>query len=61
MPCLLLIVTIHFTCGERRIWENIKKSQNIMTKIVDSHLISESGFQSGITGSFGPWVVYTVF
>ena len=32
-----------------------------MTKIVDSHLISESGFQSGITGSFGPWVVYTVF
>ena len=34
IPCLLLIITLRFTCGERKIWSNIKKSQNIMTMIV---------------------------
>ena len=34
MPCLLLIIMIRFTCGERKISWNIKKSQNIMAKIV---------------------------
>ena len=34
ISCLLLIIMIRFTCGERKIWQNIKKSQNIMTKIV---------------------------
>ena len=33
-PCFLLIITFHFTCGKRKIWSNIKKSQNIMTMIV---------------------------
>ena len=31
---LLLIIRLRFTCGERKIWGNIKKSQNIMTIIV---------------------------
>ena len=26
---------IHFTCGDKKISSNIKKSQNIMTRIVD--------------------------
>ena len=30
-PCLLLIITVCFTCGEKKIWSNIKKSQNFMT------------------------------
>ena len=30
IPCLLLIITFRFTCGERKIWPNMKKSQNIM-------------------------------
>ena len=34
VTCLLLIFTIPFTCGERKIWYNIKKSQYIMTNIV---------------------------
>ena len=34
-PCLLLIITFRFTCGERNIWSNIRKSQNVITTIVD--------------------------
>ena len=30
-------MTIRFTCGERKTWQNIDKSQNIMTKIVANH------------------------
>ena len=37
---LLLIIRIRFTCGERKIWQNIKNSQNIMTIVV----ISIDGF-----------------
>ena len=33
IPCLLLIVTLRFTCGETKIWSNFQKSQNIMTRI----------------------------
>ena len=33
IPCFLLIITLCFTCGERKIWSNIKKSRNIMTMI----------------------------
>ena len=35
IPCLLLITVLCFTCGKRKIWENIKKRQNIMKMIVD--------------------------
>ena len=34
MPCLLLIVTLRLTCGEMKIRESIKESQNIMSMIV---------------------------
>ena len=27
---------LRFTCGERKIWSNIKKAQNIMTRIVSA-------------------------
>ena len=33
IPCLLLIITIRFTCGKRKISWNNKNSQTIMTKI----------------------------
>ena len=32
---LLLIITLRFTCGERKIFSTIKKSQNIMKMIVE--------------------------
>ena len=32
-PCLLLIIMFLFTCGERKIWQNIKKSHNIISMI----------------------------
>ena len=32
--CLLLIIALRYTCGERKIWSNIKKYQNIMKMIV---------------------------
>ena len=32
---LLLIIRTRFTCGERKIWESIKNSLNIMTIFVD--------------------------
>ena len=35
IPCLQVIIVHRFTCGERKIWLNIKKSQNIMQVIVD--------------------------
>ena len=31
---LVLIIVLRFTCGERKIWKNIRKSQNIMKMIV---------------------------
>ena len=31
---LLLIIALRFNCGERKIWQNIKKSQNIISMIV---------------------------
>ena len=34
IPCLLLVITLHFTCGKRQIWQIIKKSQNVITMIV---------------------------
>ena len=34
MPRLLVKNTIRFNCGERKIWSNIKKSQNIINMIV---------------------------
>ena len=32
---LLLIITLRFTCGGRKIYSTIKKSQNIMNMILD--------------------------
>ena len=32
--CLLLIITLRFTCGKKNICWNIKKSQNILTMVV---------------------------
>ena len=37
-PCLLLITAICFTCGVSKIWENIKKSRNIMVKIAENFI-----------------------
>ena len=34
LPCLLLIITLHFTCAEKKIWWNIKTSQFIMALTV---------------------------
>ena len=34
ISCLLLITTLRFTCGEKKIWYSIKKYQNIMPIIV---------------------------
>ena len=34
LALLLLIITLRFTCGERKIWSNIKKSRIIMTMIL---------------------------
>ena len=35
---LSLLITLRFTCGERKICSNIKKSQNIMNMIVGSDI-----------------------
>ena len=40
MPCLLLTITIRFTCGDTKILSNIKMSQNIMTRIVQKRKLS---------------------
>ena len=34
VPYLLLIIRLRFTWGERKIWPNVEKSQNIMTMVV---------------------------
>ena len=34
IPCLLIIIMLRFTCGERKICSIMKKSQNIMNMIV---------------------------
>ena len=34
IPCLLVIITLRFTCGEKKNWQSIKKSQNVMSMIV---------------------------
>ena len=34
LSCLLLIITLCFTCGERKFWSTIKMPQNIMNMIV---------------------------
>ena len=31
---LLLIIRVCFTCGERKIWSNIRNPQNIMTMVI---------------------------
>ena len=30
-----MIIAHRFTCGERKFWQNIKKTQNVMKMIVD--------------------------
>ena len=35
IPCLLIMITLRFTGGERKIWQNIRKSQNIMTMTIN--------------------------
>ena len=34
IPCVLLILTLRFTCGEKKIWQSNKSSQNIMSMVV---------------------------
>ena len=34
IPCVLLRITLHATCGKKKIWKRIQKSQNIMSGIV---------------------------
>ena len=36
ISCLLLIITLYFTCGETKNWWNIQKFQNIMSMVVVS-------------------------
>ena len=33
-----LKIMLHFTCGESNIWENIKKSQNILLTIAEPNV-----------------------
>ena len=40
MPCVQVILTHRFTCGERKIWKNINKSQNIMKMIVGAEILN---------------------
>ena len=42
IQCLLLIITLFFTCGEKNIWLNMGKSQNIMSMIEDSECVSSA-------------------
>ena len=35
IPCLLIITTLRFTSSKKNIWLSIKKSQNIMSMIVE--------------------------
>ena len=57
MPYLLLIIALRFTCDEIKIWENIKKSQDIMKITVGARFqlkLTASNFaQKGI--SDGKW------
>ena len=39
IPRLLVIITLRFTCGEGKIWSNIKKYQNIMIKCLQNFLL----------------------
>ena len=39
--CLLLIITLRFTCGEKKISSSIKMSQNIMNMFVDLMIAKE--------------------
>ena len=48
---LLVIITLHFTCGERKIssisFSTIKKSQNIMSMIVRTRFFTKLIYISG--------------
>ena len=35
IPCLLLIIRLRFTSGEKKIWQSNENSQNIMSMVVD--------------------------
>ena len=35
MPYLLIIITLRFTCGEKKIWYSIQNSQHVMSVVVD--------------------------
>ena len=48
VPCLLLIITIRFTCGDTKTLSNIKMSKNIMSRIVDLLLNGLYFMQNGI-------------
>ena len=37
MACLLIIITLRFTCGEKKFWYSIKNSQNMISIIVASN------------------------
>ena len=37
IPCLQVIIANRFTCGERKIWQNIEKSQNVM-KLIEAYI-----------------------
>ena len=55
IPCLLLIITIHFTCGDTKILSNIKMSQNIMARIVVMvNLTKENNNKKDWGCKFGP-------
>ena len=43
IPYLLLIITLRFTYGAKKIWSNIKKFQNIMTMIIHISPINKVG------------------
>ena len=41
MPCLLLIITLRFTCGKSKIWRSIKKPQNNISGTVATMFTSQ--------------------
>ena len=54
----LLTFTLHFTCGEKKTWKSIKKSQNIMSMIVvssgmDSYLPVDDSLVYSLPKTFG--------
>ena len=47
IPCLLLIITTRFICGDQNILSNIKMSQSILTRIAGREIVFLSHLSHG--------------